>query len=350
VTTALAMKLTTEEQTQLAKRYTENTRAHQAYLRGRYFLEKRTQEGITKSIEYLELAIRIDPRYALAYAGLADCYGLLGSYDVLPPNESIPKVKKAALKALSIEPNLAEAHAALGRSRMFDWDWQGAEESFKLAINLNANGAPARHFYAMYLRQMQRFDESLAESKVAEELDPTSACRKSTIGGTLYCARHYDAAIEELLQALELDSNNGVAHYYLGRVYVQKGMYEEAIKEYKRTIRLFGKGREVLAHLGHIYAVSGRKKVAQNVLADLEKVSSRDYVPSYFKALIYIGLDDKEQAFERLEIAYREHDLNLLSLGVDPMLDTLREDPRFTSLLQRTGLMPYLRETASYLN
>jgi TolB-like protein/Flp pilus assembly protein TadD len=350
VTTALAMKLTTEEQTQLAKRYTENTRAHQAYLRGRYFLEKRTQEGITKSIEYLELAIRIDPRYALAYAGLADCYGLLGSYDVLPPNESIPKVKKAALKALSIEPNLAEAHAALGRSRMFDWDWQGAEESFKLAINLNANGAPARHFYAMYLRQMQRFDESLAESKVAEELDPTSACRKSTIGGTLYCARHYDAAIEELLQALELDANNGVAHYYLGRVYVQKGMYEEAVKEYKRTIRLFGKGREVLAHLGHIYAVSGRKKVAQNVLADLEKVSSRDYVPSYFKALIYIGLDDKEQAFECLEIAYREHDLNLLSLGVDPMLDTLREDPRFTSLLQRTGLMPYLRETASYLN
>lgn len=337
VATALSVMLTDEEQTQLAKRYTENTRAHQAYLKGRYFLEKRTQEDISKGIENFELAIRIDSLYALAYAGLADCYATLAAYDVLPPTESMPKAKEAALKALSIEPNLAEAHAALGRCRMFDWDWQGAEKSFKLAIDLNPNAATPRHLYAIYLRVMGRFDESLAESEKAEELDPTLAGRKSTIGGTLYCARRYDEAIEELCQALDLDSNNGVAHYYLGRIYVQKAMYEEAIAEYKLTIRLFGRKLELVAHLGHIYAVSGSKGPARRVLAELGKLTNREYVPSYFSALIYIGLGEKEQAFDRLEKAYREYDLNLMFLGIDPMLDRLREDPRFTRLLQLTG-------------
>lgn len=345
VAAALAVKLTADEQTQLARRYTENTRAHQAYLRGRYFLEKRNREGITKGIEYFELAIRIDAQYALAYAGLADCYGSLAAYDVLPPKESMPKAKEAALKALSIEPNLPEAHAALGRARMFDWDWQGAEQSFKLAIDLNPNYATARHHYAIYLRCLGRFDEALAESRKAEELDPTSADRKSTTAGTLYCARHYDEAIEELHEALELDSNNVVAHYYLGRIYVQKARYEEAIAEYKQTINLLGKRLELWAHLGHIYAVSGRKDDAQKVLAELEKESNGAYVPSYFTALIHVGLDEKEQAVEWLEKAYLENDLNLMFLGVDPMLESLRLHPRFMKLLQRTGIMHHLRGT-----
>jgi DNA-binding winged helix-turn-helix (wHTH) protein/tetratricopeptide (TPR) repeat protein len=346
VAAALAVKLTANEQTQLARRYTENTRAHQAYLRGRYFLEKRNRAGITKGIEYFEMAIEIDAHYALAYAGLADCYGSLAAYDVLPPKESMPKGKEAALMALSIEPNLAEAHAALGRARMFDWEWHGAEESFKLAVDLNPNYATARHHYAIYLRCMGRFDESLAESRKAEELDPTSADRKSTTAGTLYCARHYDEATKELFEALELDSNNVTAHYYLGRIYVHQAMYEEAIAAYKRTIKLLGKRLELLAHLGHIYAVSGRKEDAQIVLAQLEEESKRTYVPSYFMALVYLGLDEKEQAFEWLEKAYPENDLNLMFIGVDPMLDSLRSHPRFTRLLQRTGLMHHLRGIA----
>lgn len=337
VATALAGKLTDEEQIRLAKRYTGNTRAHQAYLKGRYFLERRTQEGISKGIENFEFAIRMDPLYALAYAGLADCYAMLAAYDVLPPSQSMPKAKSAALKALSIEPNLAEAHAALGRCRMFAWDWQGAEKSFKLALDLNPNAATPRHLYAIYLREMGRFDESLAESKKAEEIDPTLAGRKSTIGGTLYCARRYDQAIEELCQALDLDFNNAAAHYYLGRIYVQKAMYEEAMAEYELTIGLLGRKLELVAHLGYIYAVSGREGDAQKVLAELEKLKNREYVPSYFTALIYIGLDEKGQAFDWLEKAYREHDLNFMSLGVDPMLDRLREDPRFARLLQLTG-------------
>ena len=281
------------------------------------------------------------------HAGLADCYGSLASYDVLPPNESMPKAKEAALKAISIEPNLPEAQAALGRARMFDWDWQGAEESFKLAIELNPNYATARHDYGIYLRDMGRFDESLSESKKAEELDPTSATRKSTRGGTLYFARRYDEAIEELGEALELDSNNAIAHFYLGRIYVEKAMYEEAAAEYELTIRAFGKRPELLANLGHVAAVSGRKEDARKVIAELEEISKGEYVPSYFTALIHIGLYEKEQALEFLEKGYREYDLNLMCLGVDPMLDKLRSHPRFARLLERTGLIEHLQVPAT---
>jgi TolB-like protein/Flp pilus assembly protein TadD len=345
VATALALKLTAEEQAKLAKRYTENTRAHQAYLKGRYFFEKATPEGIKKGIEYFESAIGIDPRFALAYAGLADCYGNLGAFDLLPPTESLSRVKEASLKALSIDPNLAEAHTAFGRSKMLDWDWPAAEKEFKRAIELNPNSATARHWHAIYLRDMGRFDESLEESTKAVELDPTSASRKSTMGVTLYCARLYDEAIEEFRQALELDSNYPAAHYCLVVSYLQKAMYEEAITEDERTSSLFGKSPELLAYLGYIYAVSGRKEAARKAFAELETLSKSEYVASYYRALIHIGLDEKEQALGWLEKSYREHEANLAALGIDPMLDSLREDPRFTKLLQLTGLMPYLRET-----
>lgn len=343
--TALTVKLTAEDQELLAKRYTENTQAHQAYLKGRYFFEKRTQEGITKSIEYLELAIRIDPYYAIAYAGLAECYCMLTSFDLLPPKNSMPKAKEAALKALSIEPNLAEAHAALGWSLLNDWEWTAAEKEFKLAIELNANYATGHHYYAIYLRHMRRFDASRAESKKAQELDPTSASRKATEGVTLYCAGHYDEAIEELRRAFELDVNNPIAHYGLARIYVQRGMYKAAITEFERTISVFGKSPELLAHLGYVYAVTGKREAAQKVLDELDESSNRYYVPSFYRALICVGLDQKEQAFEWLEKAYQEHDVNLVCLAVEPTLDSLREDPRFTRLLQLTRLIPHLLET-----
>jgi DNA-binding winged helix-turn-helix (wHTH) protein/Flp pilus assembly protein TadD len=344
VVIALAVKLALEEQGQLAKRYTRNTRAYQAYLKGRYLSEKRTLECITRGIKYFELAIRIDPNYALAYAGLADSYDSLGAIDVLPAQDSLPRAKEAALKALSIEPNLAEGHAALGRAQLLGWDWHGAEESFRRAIALNPSYVTARHFYSIYLRDVGRFEESLAQAKKAEELDPVSAGGKSTIAGTLYCARRYDEAIAELREALELDPNNAAAHYYLGRIYVQKEMYGEAITEYERTVSLTGERPELTAHLGHIYALSGRKVEAQKILAQLETLSSKDHVHSYFKALVYTGLNEKQRAFEWLEEAYREHDLNLMFLGVDPMLDKLREDASFASLLQRLGLTADIKE------
>lgn len=343
--TALTVKLTAEEQELLAKRYTENTQAHQAYLKGRYFFERRSQESLTKSIEYFELAIRIDPDYAIAYAGLAECYCMLISFDLVPPRNSMPKAKEAALKAISIEPNLAEAHAALGWILLNDWEWTAAEKEFNLAIELNVNYATGHHYYAIYLRHMRRFDVSLAETKKAQELDPTSASRKATEGVTLYCAGRYDEAIEELRQALELDVNNTIAHYGLARIYVQQGMYEAAITEYERTISVFGKSPELLAHLGYVYAVSGRREAAQKVLDELEESSKRHYVSSFYRALVCVGLDQKEEAFEWLERGYQEHDVNLVSLAVEPTLANLREDPRFTRLLQLMRLMPHLLES-----
>jgi len=339
---ALTVQLTAEEQELLAKRYTENTQAHQAYLKGRYFFERRSQEGLTKSIEYFELAIRIDPYYAIAYAGLAECYCMLSSFDLLPPNNSMPKAKEAALKALSIEPNLAEAHAALGWILLNDWEWAAAEREFKLAIELNANYATGHHYYALYLRHMRRFEASLAESKKSQELDPTSAGRKATEGVTLYCAGHYDEAIEELRRALELDVNSTIAHYGLARVYVQQGMYDAAITEYERTISVFGKSTELLAHLGYVYAVSGKREAAIKALEELAASSNSGYVPSFYIALIHVGLDQKEEAFEWLEKAYQERDVNLVSLAVEPTFKSLREDPRFTRLLQLMRLMPHL--------
>jgi TolB-like protein/Flp pilus assembly protein TadD len=336
---ALTVKLTAQEHERLVKRYTNNTQAHQAYLKGRYFFEKRTREGVTKSIEYFELAIRTDPYDATAHAGLAECYCSLAIFDLLSPNEAMPRAKEAALKALSIAPDLAEAHAALGQSLLNDWEWAGVEKEYKLAIELNANYARAHHYYAIYLRHMRRFDESLRESRIAQELDPISASIKAAAAGTLYCAGRYDEAIEELNRTFEFDANFALAHYWMARIYVQKAMYEAAITEFERTISVFGKNPEMLAHLGYVYALSGRTEAAQNVLDELEESSKKEYVPSYYRAIVCVGLDRKEQAFKWLEKAYQEHDLNLIPLAVDPSLDSLRDDPRFTRLLQLTGLM-----------
>lgn len=342
---ALTVKLTAEEQELLAKRYTENTQAHQAYLKGRYFYERRTQDGLAKSIEYFESAIRLDPYYAIAYAGLAECYCMLVSFDLVPPKESMPKAKEAALKAISIEPNLAEAHAALGWILLNDWELTAAEKEFKRAIELNANYSTGHHYYAIYLRHMRNFDMSLAETKKAQELDPTSASRKATEAVTLYCAGRYDEALEEIHRALELDVNSTIAHYGLARIYVQRGMYDAAITEYERTMSLFGKSPELLSHLGYVYAVSGKMAAARKILEELEESSKSCYLPSFYRALVYVGLDQKELAFECLEKAYEEHDVNLVSLAVEPTLASLRDDPRFTRLLQLTRLLPHPRET-----
>ncbi len=340
VVRALSLKLTGEERKHLIKRHTASTEAYQAYLKGRYFWNKRTAEGFNKGVEYFEHAIALDPNYALAYVGLADCYQLLGGYFALPSRETIPKARKALLEALQLDDTLAEAHASLAHLRAREWNWSDAEKEFHRAIELNPNYVTAHHWYSIYLKEMGRFDEAWAEIKMAEQLDPVSLNINTSVGALLYFMREYDQALEQLRATLELDPVYPFAHFNLGMVYEAKEMYHEAIKHYRKTQTILGKNLELMAYLAHAYALSGRRGEAQKLLDELKKPSDHGYELRYYIAVIYVGLGEKDQAFAWLEGAYNERDEMLGVLKVDPMLDSLRADPRFTSLLERVGLDP----------
>lgn len=341
VARALTLELTGEEQTRLIKRYTDNTEAYQAYLKGRYFLNRRTEEDFEKGIKYFQQAIDLDPNYALAYAGLADSYALLVVFGVLPPREAMPKAKTAALKALEIDPNLAEAHTSLAHVKhCYEWDFAGAEEEYKRAIELNPNYAIAYHWYGLYLARMGRFDEAVGEMERSQEIDPFSLANGANLGWTFYAARRYDQAIEQLNRTLEMDPNFARARLYLGRAFVQKGMYAEAIAEFQKAMTLSGGSPIVLAALGHVYGVLGKRDEAQKVLDQLRERANREYISPYEIARVCISLGDKDQAFTWLEQAYEDREERVVLLKVDPLLDSLRPDPRFADLLRRVRLAP----------
>jgi tetratricopeptide (TPR) repeat protein len=339
ISETLRFQLTGQEQQQLTKRYTENTEAYQLYLKGRYFWNKRTEEGLKKAIEYFQRAMDRDPNYALAYAGLADCYAPLVYFGYLRPKQAWPRAKAAAMKALEIEDTLAEAHTALAAViQYYDWDRLNAEKSYKRAIELNPNYSTAHHWYAQYLIHLGRIEEGLAESKRAQELDPLSLIINSAWAERLNYARQYDRAIEQLQKTLELDPNFAHAHWQLGRAYEQKGMYEEAIAELQKAITLSGSSPVMVAALGHAYAVSGKSGKALKILDELKASSQRSYIPPSSLAAIDTGLGQKDQAFAWLQKAYEERDMWLGFLKVDPDFDSLRSDPRFEDLLRRIGL------------
>jgi TolB-like protein/Tfp pilus assembly protein PilF len=339
MTKALTLKLTSEEKVQLIKHHTEDSKAYQAYLRGRYFCNKRTPDDFKRAIECFQQAIVIDPNYALAYSGLADCYMHASSYNAVPPKEYIPKAEEAALKALEIDDTLAEAHLALGYHRIQIWDWSEAEKECKRAIELNPNYADAHRRYSTYLEAVGRLDDAKAEIKITLEIDPISLVFNTSLGFLFYLDRQPDQAIEQFLEVLELAPSYGPAHFFLGLAYVQKQMYDEAIAEYKKTVSLLGTDIEGLGYIGHTLAICGRLNEAYKVLDELLELSKRRYVEPYFLALIYTALDDKDRAFVWLEKGYQDHISTMGILKVDPMLDSLRDDPRFESLLQRMGLM-----------
>ena len=335
----LRIRLTTEEKKQLAKRYTENAEAYQLYLKGRYYWNKRTADGYQKAIDHFQQAIEKDPNYALAYTGLADSYMLFGRFGVVPPRESMPKAKAAAIRALEIDDELAEAHTSLGYiKKEYDWDFVGAEAELKRAIQLNPNYPTAHFWYALYLAEtFGRHDEALAKIERAQELEPLSLIMSTDHGMILYLARRYDQAIEQFRKTLEMDPNFFRAHLWLGRAYVQKGMYKEAVEEFQRARQLDDKPL-VLAGLGHAFAASGRRGDAQKVLSELSQLSKRMYVDSYYVAAIHAALGDREQAFQSLEKAYDDRSSWLSRIKVDPVFDSLHSDPRFTNLVQRIGL------------
>ena len=335
VISALALKLTAEEQRRLTKHYTENAEAYQLYVNGRFYWERRTPEGLQKAIEYFEQAIGKDQNYAVAYAGLADAYALLGVFH-LPPKEAFPKSKEAALNALRIDDRLAEAHAALGHVNVqYEYDWAGAEREYKRAIELNPNYVNAHHFYALYLSMMGRFDEGIAEIKRAQELEPFSLFIHTNVGSILYQARRYDEAINQLKSVLEMDPNFALACSVLGHAYLQKGMHDQAIAEFqKRTTPATGR----LGDLGQAYGLSGRRREALKEIDKLQELSKQRYVAPYNLALIYASLGDNDNALEWLERAYEDRSTMLIRIRVDPRLDKLRSEPRFKAVMRQMGL------------
>lgn len=338
VSTTLRVRLTGADERQLAKRYTDNVEAYQLYLKGNYEWNKHTWEDLKKGIEYYNQALEKDPGYALAYFGLSASYGVLGN-NYLPPNEAFPKARAYAAKALAIDDSLAEAHVAMGAVRLcYDWDFAEAEREFARAQTLDPNNVVAHHLSGDCLEIRGRFDESLAERKLALKLDPLSPAQNTVAGATFYFAGQYDEAIARLEKTINLEPHTYPAYIWLGQAYEQKQMYRDAIETYQKGMIQPERHSQLLASLGHAYALAGERSKALKALDELREMSKQRYISPYLFAVVCIGLGDKDQTFAWLEKAYQDRSFFLLWLKVEPLFAPLRDDPRFQDLLRRVGL------------
>ncbi|MBZ5536549.1 MAG: protein kinase [Acidobacteriia bacterium] len=340
----LRSTLTREEHDRATRHYTENTEAYNLYTKGRYYWNRRTGEDVKTSIEYFEKAIALDPRYAQAYAGLADAYIALPVYSDVQLNDALPKAKNAALKALAIDDTLAEAHTSLaGSIGQDDWYFKGAEKEFRRAIALNPNYATARQWYAQFLSTMGRHAEAFDQIRQARELDPLSLIIQTSVGNTLLKARLYDQGIEQLEKAIEMDRNFYRAHLYLGNAYLEKGMYDRAIGEFKIAAVLSGEESPEEAAtrataLMRAYETSGAKGYWAQQLNYLEEEMKTRHVSPYKMAFAYAWLGESNLAIEWLQKAFQERDINFLNLKIDPQFDSLRTDQRVLQLMRRVEL------------
>lgn len=339
VARVLKLKLSGEEKQKLTKRYTENVKAYQLYLRGRCLLDKRIEVEMNKSITYFNQAIELDSEYALAYTGLAHAHFLLGVYRSCPPKDAFPKAQTAAKRALEIDDQLVEARACLAYVKAcYDWDWVEAEKDFRMALELNPNYATGHIWYSDYLSAVGRLDEALAEVALALELDSLSLINNLNLALHLYFGRQYERAIEQLERTLELDPYYALAHWTLGRAYTQQERYQEAIDEFRKAVHLSSRSPLMLAALGRVYALSGQSDKARKLLNELMNLSAQRYVSPYDIGTIHAGLGEKELAFEWLAKAYAERSGRLFFIKVDPYWDNVRTDSRFTNLLKSVGL------------
>jgi TolB-like protein/DNA-binding winged helix-turn-helix (wHTH) protein/Tfp pilus assembly protein PilF len=318
-----------------------NPAAYDAYLRGRYQWNRRSPEGLQKSIEFYREAIAADPNYPLAYAGLADTFGLLGTmpYDALPPRDAIPKAEAAARQALALDDSLAEAHVALAHALLYyQWDWPAAEREFQRAFELNAGYATAHQWYSDYLLARGRPDEALAQIQQALKLDPYSLVVHLALGRYYYLQRDYDQAIARFQQSIQMDPDFFLGHFDLGVALVQAGRTDEAIAEFEQAVRLSGQSPVSLAGLGYAYARAGRAADARKALAQLEVLSRRRHVPPLYFAGIYAGLGENDPAFAWLDKAYEARSTYLIHIHLEPIFAPLHSDPRFAALLRRLNL------------
>jgi TolB-like protein/Tfp pilus assembly protein PilF len=333
----LQAKLTGSEQHVIAARPTENTEAHQLYLKGRFFWNKRTGNDLKKSLDYFQQAIAIDPNYALAYAGLADAYVFLPGYNAGTPRDCYPKAVAAAKRALELDNTLAEAHTSLALAIWYyDFDSSQANREFQRALELNPNYAIAHQQYGNNtLSALGRFDDAIAEGKRAVELDPLSLVINADLGTDYYFARRYDEAITQLRKTLEMDPGFYYAHVNLGWALEAKRDLEEALSEYQKA-RALNDDPFVLGLLGRAYASSGNKPEALKILEQLKEVSRQRYVSAYSFVVVYLGLGDKEEALRWLEQAYQDRAGNDIAwIRVDSLVDPLRGDPRFEALAEK---------------
>jgi TolB-like protein/DNA-binding winged helix-turn-helix (wHTH) protein/Flp pilus assembly protein TadD len=335
----IRVALTPPDRARLARKRASNPDAYQAYAKGRFFWNKRTEEDLKKAIGFFQQAVDKDPDYALAYDGLADCWLPLGWYGYLSPLAAFPEAKVAVTKALSLDDSLAEAHTSLAFVNLYyDRDWTGAEREFRRAIDLNPNYANGHHWYAEFLSLVGRHAQAIAESQRARELDPLSNIINTWISSRYFFARQYEKAIEEGRNAVEMDPNFGPARLVLGQAYEQKGMLKEAIAEFERASSVADGGSMYAASLAHALGVAGRRAEALKVLEDLRKMTESRFVPSYDLALAHLGLGENAKAFELLNAAVQERSPRVAFLGVEPRFDGLRSDSRFRELLRSVGL------------
>ncbi|HLE62949.1 MAG TPA: hypothetical protein VI750_07415 [Pyrinomonadaceae bacterium] len=340
ITQRLQLKLSGEEQKALTKRYTDNNEAYQLYLKGRYHFAKRTKEDILKGLDYCQQAIKLDPNYALAYAGIADSYNATIAYAYLSPKEAIPQAKAAAKRALEIDSTLAEAHTALANSlAVYDWNWAEAEREFKRALELNPNDSGTHWRYGMfYLMPLGRSDEAIAEVKRAVELEPLNLNNGANLSGIYFYGRQNDRAFDQAKQIYDLEPNFVLGRWALNQAYLAKGMYAEAIALNEQSLQTDPTNQVFLRFAGYAYAKSARRHEAEEIINRFRDIAKTQYVMSYRIAHIYAALGDKDKAFAELEKAFVEHDWELHRLKIDPFMDPLRDGPRFKEMLKRLNL------------
>ena len=336
IVAALKIRLATAPNERLVVQHTVNLDAYNHYLKGRYFWNARTLEAFAQGRRYFEEAIRTDPNYALAYSGLADTYvsGPVG----LRTDEAVPKARAAARRAIELDDRLAEPHVVVAEIRFdYDWDWPGAEQDFQRAIQLNPNYATAHHEYSHYLTAMGRHEESLREAQRAMDLDPLETIINTHMAWCFFYARQYARSLTKSREDVDRNPNFLMSKLILGHTYKEKGMYPQAIATFQDSVRL-SKDDQVLGYLGNALAVADRKEDALRVLGDLQRIAKERRVSPYSFALVYVGLGDKDRAFEWLERAYAERSPKLIYLKVEPQLDGIRTDPRFGVLMTKMGL------------
>ena len=332
-------KITAQEHIRLARNRSVNADAYDAYLKGRYYYNRFTVDGFSKSIEYFEQAIKLDPDYASAYAGLADALASLEQIGAARPEDVHPRALEAASKALAMDDTLPEAHAAMASVRANDWERSAAEREAKSAIELNPGFALAHLYYSNMLRHLGRREESIAEARRALELDPLSPLTNEELADAHLSARQYDAAIEQYQKTLDLYPNQAAPRDSLGWAYVYKGKYDQGMEEIRKSIALYGEDPSLSPEIAFIYGMTGRKGEAQKILTRLLSASKTVPIAAHHFALIYVGMGKKDEAFAWLEKAFEQHSPMMAWLEVDQRFDSLREEPRFQDLMRRVGLL-----------